>query len=243
MSKSFENNGFEVISIKPLIEKLKNLKIEIFDIFSALSSLSSLGRINSDSDLINFRNLDQKNQYIGVKHLYNCPTLYELGGDQYFVDTLKSFFNINRPIHEVQPQLRVDMPIEGQSIFHQHQDYAFNLGSLNSVTVWIPLQDTTEKEGALLVAPGTHKKGVYKNTKGIIDQSHSFDFVSCPVMFGQALVFNQKLVHMSGKNTSEKIRYSIQLRYSDLYCNDYASRLFKINHQSSVIDYAKESLV
>ena len=59
MDQSYESNGFEVVSIKPLLEKLKNLKLEIFDVFSALSSFSGIGRINSDADLINFRNLDQ----------------------------------------------------------------------------------------------------------------------------------------------------------------------------------------
>lgn len=176
---------------------------------------------------------------MGVKHLWGLPSLWAVAGDPLFLVLLKQL-GLEHPILEVPPLLRCDMPIQGQSIFQQHQDYPYNIGSANSVTIWIPLQDTTEQEGALLVAPGTHTQGIFPNSRGIITAEHDFEFESCPVKMGEVLIFDQKLVHQSGFNRSDRIRFSIQLRFSDLRCPEYASRGFPINHKITTDAYAGE---
>ncbi len=57
------------------------------------------------------------------------------------------------------------------------------------------------------MAAGSHRDGVYH------------------------LVFDQKLVHESGINRSSNIRFSVQIRYSNLEDAEYAARGWPRNHK------------
>ena len=78
-----------------------------------------------------------------------------------------------------------------------------------------------------------------KNNDGILKSSKLFNFISCPVDFGEVLVFNQKLVHKSAHNKSNNIRFSIQLRFSDLGCKEYQSQSYNINHTLIIKSFKK----
>lgn len=238
--KKLEEDGFCVVSIKPCFNLLENLLEEIFRIYNTLGEKVGFGNIQNDKDLINFRLKHQSLQYKAVKLLYNSSALYSLAGHSHLQYLLNTFCKFKEPIHDVRPLLRIDMPIKEQSIFSPHQDYSYNLGSKNSVAIWIPLQDTYKKEGSLLVSPKTHLNGIYPNKKGLIDEKIHFSFESCNVKYGEAIIFNQKLVHKSGTNNSNKIRFSIQLRFSDLDCDDYFKRGLPINHEQLVKRYGNE---
>lgn len=232
--EKFSESGYEVIDIAPLMPHLKNLRAELFELFNTMAKEVGLGPIKSDEDLIAFRRANQQVQYAGVKHGCNAFSLYALAGDPHLGKLLREELNFKCPNHDILPNLRVDMPIEDQSIFRQHQDYIYNKGSQNAVTLWIPLQDTNIEEGALLVCPGSHKDGVYPSENGVIPTTHEFDLEPCPIAYGQGLLFDQKLVHQSGFNRSDKIRISVQLRMSDLACADYAARDYKLNYETRV---------
>jgi hypothetical protein len=60
--------------------------------------------------------------------------------------------------------------------------------------------------------------------------------------FGEVLVFNQKLVHQSGRNISEAIRFSIQVRFSDLCDSEYAARRWPSNHKVTTDAFADPSI-
>ena len=92
----------------------------------------------------------------------------------------------------------------------------------------------------MLVVPGSHTNGTFPNVQGIIPNNFKFDFVSVPLKLGEALIFNQKLVHQSGVNISDKIRFSIQLRYTDLGCPHYAQRGYPLNHKFTTEKYDGE---
>lgn len=235
----YQKDGYFIAHVPQVLPQIEDLRAEIYEVFSTLSIASGGQPIKDDAGVIHFRTTNQPRQFQAVKQLWNAPKLFAVAGNSIFLSVLKDIGFV-QPIMELPPLLRCDIPIKEQSIFEQHQDYSYNIGSQNSVTIWIPLQDVEVESGALLVAPGTHLNGVYPNKKGIITADHKFDFQSCPVKLGEALVFNQKLVHQSGVNTSNKIRFSIQLRFSDLSCADYAGRGYPINHKVTTESYAGE---
>lgn len=235
----YTQRGYLLLDLPKIKPNLDALKFEIREVFNLVSLKSGGSGVSNDADLINFRIKNQPLQFQGVKLLWGASSLFRLAGEPIFIDLLKDL-GLNQPILEIQPMLRVDMPIDDQSIFSQHQDYAYNQGSANSVTIWIPLQDTGIDEGALLVEPGSHSKGIFPNKGGIITKDYKFNFCHCPVKFGQALIFNQKLVHQSGFNKSNKIRFSVQLRFSDLNDNQYADRGFYINHRITTEKFENE---
>jgi phytanoyl-CoA hydroxylase len=112
-----------------------------------------------------------------------------------------------------------------------HQDWRSMQGSLDSVVVWLPLIDIDKSLGALEVYPRSHKWGLLK--ADIIDgyghvQSHldKSQLVSVEVQRGDALFFSTLLVHQSGTNVSQSIRWSCHFRYNNLCDPTFIERGF-----------------
>ena len=55
--------------------------------------------------------------------------------------------------------VRMDHPGEDTYLSPWRQEYPYNLTSDNAVTLWLPLVDVDERNGCLLMAPGTHRLG------------------------------------------------------------------------------------
>lgn len=237
----FDKLGYEVIDVSEIADSLLKMRLHNFTVFNCFSEFHQGKFIKTDEELTQFRLDFQKLQYQALKQLQFSAQIFNVAGDPFFTGLLKSRYGFGIPSLDLPPYMRCDIPIKEQSLFRQHQDYSYNMGSSNSVTIWIPLQDTSISEGALLCAPGSHKYGVFENAKGIIPDRFEFDFESVPVKFGEALIFNQKLVHKSGVNTSDKVRFSVILRFSDLSDIEYLNRGCPLNHDVSTIAYADAS--
>jgi phytanoyl-CoA hydroxylase len=101
-----------------------------------------------------------------------------------------------------------------------HQDWRSMQGSLDSIVVWVPLIDTDASLGALEVVPGSHKRGLVTqevvNSFGKVDLFKDEDFEKVEVKQGDALFFSSFLVHRSGTNSTESIRWSCHFRYNNL---------------------------
>jgi len=235
----FDKLGYEVIDVSPIANILMKMREHSLAVFNCFSEFYYKKPVNTDEELVLFRQMSQKEQYQALKQLQFSPQIFRVAGDSFFPEVLKSKFGYKMPNLDLPPYMRCDIPINEQSLFRQHQDYSYNTGSSNSVTIWIPLQDTSISEGALLCSPGSHNNGVYENCNGIIHDRYEFDFEPVPVKFGQALLFDQKLVHKSGFNVSRNVRFSIILRFSDLGDLDYLKRGCPLNHEISTIKYAE----
>jgi hypothetical protein len=102
-----------------------------------------------------------------------------------------------------------------------HQDWRSMQGSLDSVIVWIPLIDIDVQLGALEVIPESHLWGLldadmedgYGHVQSEVDESQ---FIPVEVERGDALFFSSFLVHRSGTNVTDSIRWSCHFRYNNL---------------------------
>ena len=110
-------------------------------------------------------------------------------------------------------------------------------GSYNGITIWIPLQETPTLLGPLEVIPGSHREGLLpKNDATDVKRSEltpmrdDDEFVTIPLGAGQARVFSNFLIHRSGPNRSNMVRFSIQVRFNDLASPEYARRKFTLDH-------------
>ena len=111
-----------------------------------------------------------------------------------------------------------------------HQDWASMQGSLNSIVVWLPLMDVNINLGALEVVPGSHLDGLVSEGKeagfGKVNCYDDSDFEPVEVNAGDALFFSSFLVHRSGTNVTDRIRWSCHFRYNDLDEVSYIRRGF-----------------
>ncbi len=109
-----------------------------------------------------------------------------------------------------------------------HQDWRSMQGSLNSVVVWLPLHDIDRDIGALEIVPGSHRLGLLTTEVverfGKVDRFGDSDFQSVEVEQGDLLVFSAFLVHRSGTNSTDSIRWSCHFRYNDLAEHSFIQR-------------------
>jgi phytanoyl-CoA hydroxylase len=111
-----------------------------------------------------------------------------------------------------------------------HQDWRSMQGSLNATVIWVPLVDISHELGALEIIPGSHLWGLldshedewYRRIDGLSDEQYH----SVEVRAGDALFFSAFLVHRSGNNFTDSIRWSCHFRYNDLEDPTFVSRKY-----------------
>lgn len=81
----------------------------------------------------------------------------------------------------------------------------------DNITVRIHLDDTTAKNGALRVVPGSHLKGIYRPET--IDWTIESEVV-CEVPKGGIMIMRPLLLHASGRTTNNQPRRVVHLEFS-----------------------------
>ena len=106
------------------------------------------------------------------------------------------------------------------------------------LVLWIPLVEFTDDIGLLRILEKSHLNGEI-----IIERNEISDYTTSRVSKceipekilekyngkaikinkGDALFFDNKLIHSSGDNTSKRIRFTCQIRFSNSVSNEYAA--------------------
>ena len=105
-----------------------------------------------------------------------------------------------------------------------HQDAGYTLAHCDRhliVTCWLPLVDATLENGCLHVIPNVHKEGILRHFTGghagFLEVPHeelpSQEPVAVPMNAGDALLLTNLTPHASFANTSDVVRWSVDLRY------------------------------
>ncbi len=113
------------------------------------------------------------------------------------------------------------------TVCHWHQDDAYyqrNSQSASRMSIWLPLQDTTEEMGSLWVVPGSHKAGLKENSHRI-DGVCNLCFedgktllegaIPVPIKAGSVLLFHALTWHRSLGNRTARMRRSFIVSYQD----------------------------
>lgn len=159
--------------------------------------------------------------------------LNRLGVDDRIIGALKSL-GLERPVVCTRPLvLWSSRHLATRAAYWRlpvHQDWRNMQGSLDSVVAWLPLVDVDRELGALEVLPGSHTWGLidaavedgYPEIRGYDDAP----FVACELERGDVLLFSAFLLHRSGLNATERIRWSCQLRFNNLAEPSFLARGF-----------------
>ena len=133
--------------------------------------------------------------------------------------------------------LRMDVPEDTRNTYDWHQDSVydkFNISPENGVTLWIPLVNTTKKNGTLLVKPGSqnekgktsylkYKGSKYKSQQIVVHDKYLKKYKSKSVNMkaNNALVACHGLFHKSGHNSSKRVRFVFIVRYNKIISKDF----------------------
>jgi len=131
------------------------------------------------------------------------------------------------PIQHIRPKLPAGLTPEGGDphVAPWHQDAGVTWADADPyfiLTVWIPLTEATVENGCLQIIPRTHGKGLMQHhTKPgvgtvIMDEEMPQSAVlTLPMQKGDLLLMHKEIPHCSTANTSDKIRWSMDLRYQE----------------------------
>jgi phytanoyl-CoA hydroxylase len=228
-SNEYKKNGYLLLKnfIDPAqIDIIRNEAKRIFGI-----QLVRLGLLKStdvsesefESALYKLFEKDIKLLMYCGKQLQHMISLHRLSLDEKIISVLKEL-GLSHPIINVRPVIFFNHPKLGKKeVDHTkpaHQDFRTTQGSIDSVVVWMPLIDIPKKLGALEIIPGSHLNGLmdyevsdaYHTLKAVDEKQ----FVPVEVKKGDALFFSTLLVHQSGQNTSDSIRWSCHFRYNNI---------------------------
>jgi phytanoyl-CoA hydroxylase len=123
-------------------------------------------------------------------------------------------------------RIRPKVPGFARGIVPWHQDsgyFAVHCDRDMIVTCWIPLVEATPENGCLQVLPRVHREGVFTHHTGghagyLVIEEEALPLppdraVTVPVPLGGALLLTNLTPHCSLPNTTDVIRWSIDLRY------------------------------
>jgi phytanoyl-CoA hydroxylase len=152
------------------------------------------------------------------------PGYYALMANPKILDSVESLIGgeiFSNPVYNARP--KVPRVAAGAVPWHQDKSYWPEANSNPVITVWIPLVNATLENGCLQIWPRTHKTRVlschaetYTGTGYTeIDDEHlkALKAVPLPLKAGGAILFNDRCIHMSTPNHSNRVRWSVDLRY------------------------------
>ena len=109
-----------------------------------------------------------------------------------------------------------------------HQDLATIMPEADDIrilTVWLPITEATRENGCLLVAPGSHRRGLVTHChdqrsnysrQGIPERLVGARRVALEMEPGDVLFLTRLTMHASLPNLSNGIRWSVDLRYQPI---------------------------
>jgi hypothetical protein len=151
---------------------------------------------------------------------------YHLMSNAKILDAVESLIGgeiFSNPVYNTRP--KVPGVAAGAVPWHQDKSYWPDANSNPVITVWIPLVDANEENGCLHLIPRTHKKRAiahgaesYSGTQYLEIapeevQRRKAEILPLPLQAGCAVLFNDRLIHMSTPNNSDHVRWSVDLRY------------------------------
>ncbi len=135
------------------------------------------------------------------------------------------------------PILRIDVPSDKRNTYGWHQDSTYSklhTNPKNEIICWLPLVNTNKKNGTLIVKPRSHiinknvsysksKEEKYKSKQFLIKKKFLNKFKSSQinVKANSVLASYANLFHKSGFNYSNKVRFTIVVRFYKVLVDDY----------------------
>lgn len=248
VSKDFEEKGFAIVR-----DFFRNGALDELE-----SDLEALGQLIIGPDFSATRrenySLSREQQSQLYDRLSYMPALSRLSGSKE-VHALCNEMGMQFPSLMGCCNMRLDPPDDDKHLFDWHQDSLYLLGSMNAVTLWLPLGDVNLERGTIQVIPGSHKKGIYPFRK-ISDKQPDrhvpflqkdlcldVEITETPETIiaerGDVVIFRQMLLHRSTPNRSNQIRWTAQLRVTDLGDAEYRRQRFPTGDKTNIfhVDY------
>lgn len=238
---TFEEQGYLIVRGAFDTGELDDLRAEVLDLGRRV-----VGQRFSLEDGGQMTAAEQSLIYDRLKYL---PALSRLSGSKR-VMSLARQYGLESPALMGCCNMRLDRPSDEAHLFEWHQDTLYLLGSENALTFWIPLDDVNEVNGTIQVARGSHSRGIRRfkriSDKPILqfvpflqrdlalDEAVTEPIDTVIAERGDLVIFKQMLLHRSTANVSEKIRWTAQVRVTDLAEPAYSAQHYPTGDKTNI---------
>ena len=233
--EKFRERGY-FIAKSIISEKKINAVLEtIFRIYLKYNPSSKLRDLqepwNSDlfhEEIIKFRKSDPKRFSLLYDSTQTRASIMELLTSELIAKYSANLLDTkNNELCITEGMIRMDAPGDKRNIAGWHQEISYLRN--NGLVIWIPLSDITPDLGPLQVCPKSHHEGELKvvQNKNLPGDASTvsvdevgpeyiakYSIMDVEIKKGDVLFFNTKLFHRSGVNTSDRIRFSCQIRHA-----------------------------
>lgn len=226
----YNENGYIVIKKAFYPTYLDQLRNKYIDIYQSLLKAKEEG----DSTLFTLFQ-ENKEAFINAGLVtQNMIETYELMNAPQIVINVRQL--LEKPVVITKPVTHTSHSKLGGDYWQQppHRDSLASNCSNNSIVVWIPLSPLDKSTGTLRILRGSHRLGDlpyhFEGDFGVIDNIDESQLESLEIEQGDTLIFDQRLVHASDYNNSDKIRWAISFRYGDAADPSWAGLHYPYNY-------------
>ena len=233
--EKFRENGY-FIAKSIISEKKINAVLEtIFRIYFKYNPSSKLRDLqepwNSDlfhEEIIKFRKSDPKRFSLLYDSTQTSVSIMELLTSELIAKYSANLLDTkNNELCITEGMIRMDAPGDKRNIAGWHQEISYLRNS--GLVIWIPLSDITPDLGPLQVCPKSHHEGELKvvQNKNLPGDASTvsvdevgpeyiakYSIMDVEIKKGDVLFFDTELFHRSGVNTSNRMRFSCQVRHA-----------------------------
>jgi len=255
--EKFRENGY-FIAKSIISEKKINAVLEtIFRIYFKYNPSSKLRDLqepwNSDlfhEEIIKFRKSDPKRFSLLYDSTQTSASIMELLTSELIAKYSASLLDTkNNELCITEGMIRMDAPGDKRNIAGWHQEISYLRN--NGLVIWIPLSDITPDLGPLQVCPKSHHEGELKvvqnkNLPGDVstvsvdevapEYIAKYSIMDVEIKKGDVLFFDTELFHRSGVNTSNRMRFSCQIRHAINTAEDFVPFRQTKTYSKSVLD-------
>ena len=233
--EKFRESGY-FIAKSIISEKKINAVLEtIFRIYFKYNPSSKLRDLqepwSSDlfhEEIIKFRKSDPKRFSLLYDSTQTSVSIMELLTSELIAKYSANLLDTkNNELCITEGMIRMDAPGDKRNIAGWHQEISYLRN--NGLVIWIPLSDITPDLGPLQVCPKSHHEGELKvvqnkNLPGDVstvsvdevepEYIAKYSIMDVEIKKGDVLFFDTELFHRSGVNTSNRMRFSCQVRHA-----------------------------
>jgi hypothetical protein len=221
-----------------------------------------VGGLIDDVDLWDFKNTFEQLQAIKQGgELYDAtamlPEFLRIAFGRWLTSAVNDLLGRKRwaPLYGYMNRCLIQPPNDERRTYGWHQDVFYTVPHGRYIQVWAPLvHDTNTEHGAIELCPGSHSRGIARqawkvedgrNHQIVVDDDEVAKYrpVSVPLKLGQALLFDSRVIHRSGRNVSQETRYTMVGWYGDVSEPGFQVPIPRFDYRGiSPIDHYKQQM-
>jgi ectoine hydroxylase-related dioxygenase (phytanoyl-CoA dioxygenase family) len=230
MMKSYSRNGYAVIPSAAPSAVLDRIASDISQVF--IRRADSLGidvpkgatRADLTSQVAALFGYDPAVYMAAAKVCQHLISVHQFGVGNEVLSIVEAL-GLTAPAISTRPVIHFmadGLRIEGG--YHKtpaHQDWRSVQGSVDGVTMWIPLFDVAEDDYPLEIIPESHREGLRPSEDDAfghrvrVDDVQHREFVALSLKRGDIVVFSGFLIHRTGANGGPLVRVALSYRFNN----------------------------